>query len=1089
MKVKIIGGLLLFMLLSSSYSQNIKLPVTNYTNKEYGRGYQELNLSIILDDRDVVFAGNANGILEYDGVSWRFIPVRRGTYVTSLAKDQNGTIYVGSQNDFGYLAPDNTGNLNYISLSQSLPEDDQFFTTIWKTWAGNGKVYFQAYECIYILEDDSIQAIWPDYSFHTSFLVNDHFFVRQRQVGLMQWDNGEFAEIPGGEMFANLGIFAMLPVQTSGKIFIATMEKGFFIYDPDLSSGSIIPIHTQNDAFLTGAGLFGGIALDDGNLAFNSLNEGIIITDTNGKILNIINQNTGLRVNDVKQIYQDRSKKIWSAMNNGIARIDYASPLSYYQEESGLSGNINAVIRHNGLICVGTTNGLFIQKDNKQLTRSIEFEPLPHFAHQVWDLVETGRDLIIATNAGLFQLQGSGITRISDMDAFTLLYLPEKQLLFVGGNQGLTAFQKKLNWRQVKVFEDTRAEIKEICENKSTLYDGTELWLGTSFQGAIKVVVKDDLSHETTWYSGEFDGLNEDWVLPFPFRDSVLFGSRTGIFGFNDEEAIRMNLPDSLKDDPDFTRGFFEGKNIYDHAITVPVYLITEDKKRTWINFDNNLGYIPNDMTDTILSRRFSGIDMGKINCIYPDGESLCWIGAADGLIRFQLDYNKDFSQDFNTLIREVTARTDSLIFNGAFMADDGTGEKSIISLKQPEGFLPVLSYGWNDIRFQFASPFYDDESKTTYSYFLEGYDESFSPWSVQSFVNYTNLHAGDYTFRIKSRNIYGVESDTATFTFSIAPPWYQTIWAFAGYFVLLVLIIYISIQIALIRLKRKNERLEQIVRERTAEIREKNVILEEQKKEITDSIHYAQRIQTAVMPKIETIRKRVPEYFILFKPRDIVSGDFYWLADKGNKIIIVAADCTGHGVPGAFMSMLGVSFLNKIVNEKNIYSAGMILDQLRDNVISALSQTGAYGEQKDGMDMGLCVIDFEKKNMEFAGAHNSLYMIRDDELSETKADRMPVGHYEKLDDFTCNTIDLKPGDCFYMFSDGYADQFGGPNGKKFMYKTLKNLLLSIREKPMSEQKGILDKNIEDWKAVPDPDGKPHEQVDDILVIGVHIEE
>jgi len=1083
MKVKIIAGLLLFALLHlASFSQNIKLPVTNYTNKEYGRGNQETNWSIILDDRGVVFAGNANGILEYDGRSWRFIPVRRGAYVTSLAKDENGTIYVGSQNDFGYLAPDEAGNLNYVSLSQTLPEDDKFFTTIWKTWAGNGKVYFQAQECIYIMEDDSIQSIWPDYSFHTSFMVNDQFFVRQRQVGMMQWDNDHFTEVPGGEMFADLGIFAMLPVQNSNKIFIATKEKGFFTYDPDLSSGSITPIHTKNDAFLIDAGLFGGIALGDGNYAFNTLNEGIIITGPAGNILNIINQNSGLRVNDVKQIYLDRNNNIWSALNNGIARIDYSSPLSIYSEESGLNGNINTVINHNGLVYVGTTNGLFVQRKGKQLTQPIEFEPIPNFVHQVWDLEVVGRDLMIATNAGLFQLRGTTLFWISEVDAFTLFYHPDMQTLFVGGNQGLSAYQKKLLWKQVMTFDGTHAEIKEICENKTTLYEGIELWLGTSLQGVIKVIVHPDLSHQTTNYN-ELDGLIRGPVLPFSINDSVVFGTNTGLFGFYDEEILKGDLPDSLLDDPINYRGFFTGKNLYNHTFTTPVYLIIQDPERIWVDIDNNLGYIPNEMTDTIITRPFRGIDLGRITCIYPDGQGLCWVGAADGLVRYQLDYQKNFDQDFNTLIREVSANNDSMVFNGTFM-----GEMKLITMDQPDQGIPVLSFGWNDVRFQFAAPFYDDESKTTYSFFLEGHDEDFSTWSDQYFVNYTNLHEGDYTFHIKSKNIYGKESETATYEFTIQPPWFRTVWALIGYIILFILFVYVAIQIALIRLKRKNERLEQIVRDRTAEIREKNIVLEEQKKEITDSIHYAQRIQTAVMPDIETIRKKVPEYFILFKPRDIVSGDFYWLADKGNKIVIVAADCTGHGVPGAFMSMLGVSFLNKIVNEKNIYSAGKILDQLRDNIIIALSQTGAEGEQKDGMDMGLCVIDFDKKNMEFAGAHNSLYMIRDDELTETKADRMPVAHYEKLDNFTGHTIDLKKGDRFYMFSDGYPDQFGGPRGKKYMSKTFKNQLLSIREKPMTEQKEILDKTIEEWKAIPDPDGKPHEQVDDIIVVGIHID-
>ena len=179
---------------------------------------------------------------------------------------------------------------------------------------------------------------------------------------------------------------------------------------------------------------------------------------------------------------------------------------------------------------------------------------------------------------------------------------------------------------------------------------------------------------------------------------------------------------------------------------------------------------------------------------------------------------------------------------------------------------------------------------------------------------------------------------------------------------------IFLAIQISLIRLKRKNERLEQIVRQRTAEISAQNVELSRQKKEITDSIHYAQRIQNAVLPSLKNIEKKIPEYFILLKPRDIVSGDFYWLSDTGMKIIIVAADCTGHGVPGAFMSMLGISFLNKIVNEDKIIEANQILEELREDVIQSLKQTGREGEQKDGMDMALCVIDFDNMTWNLPG-------------------------------------------------------------------------------------------------------------------------
>lgn len=1076
------------LLFLDAIAQNIKLPVTNYTNKEYGRGYQAANLAIILDDRDIVYTGNANGILEYDGSDWNFIRVRRGANVISLSKDSQGTIFVGSQNEFGFLAPDRTGKMTYYSLSDSLPEADRFFTTIWKTYILQNKVIFQADENIFIYENGKIKTIYPETSFHTSFVVNNKFYVRERFKGLTDYTSGDPKPVPGGEFFSNLGIFAMLPVANSDKIFIATQEEGFFMIDPNENQTSLKHVRTLNDPFIIQSGIIGGILLEDGNYAFNTVNEGIIITDQTGKIINIINKQSGLGVNDVKQIYQDRNKNIWCALNNGISRVDYSSPVSFYKEESGIIGSVNTIIRYKDRIFLGTTNGLFLQNKRSSLTESIEFSPLENFSHQVWDLKEIEGDLIAGTNSGLYLIRNNTVRLISNMNAFKLFYKPEKNLLFVGGTQGLSVFQTKPSWKLLKNFSDIHENITNIAENKNSYYKGVELWLGTSLQGAVKVIIYEDLTHKTFKYYGEFDGLNEDWVFPFPSGDSVVFGTRTGIFCFNDEELIKLSLPDSLRNDPEFTRGYFEGIQFYDHPIITPVYIIREEPERIWINIDNEIGFILKDQTDSIIMQPFRGIDMGEIKFIYPDGDELCWIAAVDGVIRYEMDHKKDFNQPFNVLIRNVSLPGDSVAFNGTFPQQ--TNDAIIqyrVGLSQPQTLLVDLPFRMNDLRFRFAAPFFDDEEKNLFSFKLDGYDEEFSPWSEQNNINYTNLHEGEYTLLVKAKNVYGRESEPVMFSFSINPPWFRTAWAYVGYALIFLLIVYLAVQISIYRLKRKNERLEQIVRERTAEIRAKNIELERQKKEITDSIHYAQRIQDAVLPGLDTIREKIPEYFILFKPRDIVSGDFYWFSEIDKKIVIVAADCTGHGVPGAFMSMLGVSFLNKIVNEDKITEANHILNDLRENVIQSLRQTGKEGEQKDGMDIGLCVIDFDRMIMEFAGAHNPLYFIRDDELNETKADRMPIAFDDQHAEFTSHQIPLKKGDCFYMLSDGYADQFGGPYGKKFKYKALKELLLNIRDKPMNEQKEILDQTLQEWTSGLDPEGKPYEQIDDILVVGVRI--
>jgi len=257
---------------------------------------------------------------------------------------------------------------------------------------------------------------------------------------------------------------------------------------------------------------------------------------------------------------------------------------------------------------------------------------------------------------------------------------------------------------------------------------------------------------------------------------------------------------------------------------------------------------------------------------------------------------------------------------------------------------------------------------------------------------------------------------------------------------------------------------------------------IQKQKEEITDSIHYASRIQNAILPPENFRQQIMHEHFILYKPRDIVSGDFYWITHRNGKVVVTGADCTGHGVPGAFMSMLGVSFLNEIVNKEEVLHADQILNRLREQVIRSLHQTGKEGENKDGMDISLMVLDEHSLEMEFAGAYNPCYIIRQEEVMELKADRMPIGIYSEKGEqaFSSQKFQLQKGDAIYLASDGYEDQFGGPEGKKLKAKTFKDTLIKIHDKPMTEQRDYLDNFIEQWR-------KGYDQVDDILVIGMRI--
>jgi len=337
-----------------------------------------------------------------------------------------------------------------------------------------------------------------------------------------------------------------------------------------------------------------------------------------------------------------------------------------------------------------------------------------------------------------------------------------------------------------------------------------------------------------------------------------------------------------------------------------------------------------------------------------------------------------------------------------------------------------------------------------------------------------------------------------------------QLYYALIGLFLVVILIIII------LKSYRQKQKANKLLKEQKDEITEKNEELNQQNEEITaqrdqiehqkeiveeihheveQSIDYATRLQGAILPETKILEKYLSDFFVLFKPKDKVSGDFYWWAHVENHTIITAADSTGHGVPGAFMSMLGASFLREIVQKEYITHTGVILRKLRKEIIKALKQKGEVGEQKDGMDMAIISIDHETNICQFSGANNPLYIINPNRKewpqeaisfgeglsgAEIKPNKMPIAIYEKMDNFTTHEIQLEKGDQLYMFSDGYADQFGGPKGKKFKYKAFKRLLLENADKPMQEQKEILNQAFENWRG-------DLEQIDDVVVVGIKI--
>jgi len=495
--------------------------------------------------------------------------------------------------------------------------------------------------------------------------------------------------------------------------------------------------------------------------------------------------------------------------------------------------------------------------------------------------------------------------------------------------------------------------------------------------------------------------------------------------------------------------------------------ILEDDNGNLWMGTDNGLSkFNPDNETFTSYHQK-DGLPTNNFywRAAYKDKTGEMFFGTEEGLVSFYPD-----SIPFNQVIPPIVL-TDVKIFNESVQhIEDLFLEEAITSADEIK-----LSYNQNYLSFEFSALNYYSTEDNKYKYKLEGFNKEWVNAGTKHTADYPNLKHGEYVFRVIGSNSDGLwNEEGAGIKVIIRPPWWHTKAAYVLYFIILISGLYVFIEIRERKLKRDKKLLEEKIIRRTQKI-------EAQNNKITDSIHYAQRIQNALFPPHKIINNLLPDYFILYKPRDIVSGDYYWIGEKENKIVVAVADCTGHGVPGAFMSMLGIAFLNEIVNKTIKLRADEILNQLRRQVIRSLHQTGKEDETRDGMEIALCIIDLNKMKVQYAGAFSPLYLIRNHEFIEFKADKMPIGiYYDEEQSFTCHEVQLIHNDSIYLFSDGYKDQIGGPRKKSFKSKYFRDLLLNIHEKNMEDQKNILEMTIENWRG-------EIEQIDDILVMGIKV--
>ncbi len=769
--------------------------ITNYSRKDYKSHSQ--NWSIIQDKRGVIYLGNQGGVLEFDGVSWKEIIPPNQT-ARSLAIDDNGTVYVGGMNEIGYLWPDSKKSLQYVSLVQGLDEEYKNFSIVWRThWTEQG-IYFGATKFLFRWNSKEIK-VWKAADFFAPlFLCDKKLYTRRQGVGILEMKNGSLETMPGGEFFSSQKVYMMVEFEP-GTLLVGTGSQGFYLY----SGGKIKPFETDALQVINDKRLSYGIRLSSGDFALATFLGGVFIIDKRGCLKQVFDKSSGLTDDSVNYVFEDSQGNLWLALNNGAAKIEYASPLSIYNEQANLPGIVLSVTGHgpDNDLYAGTTSGLYY------LEAPGKFSPVPGMTGECWSLLSTGGPLLAATNTGVFQVENDMNRPVTAEHSYVLLRSRvEPNRTWVGKAHGLDSLyweNKTGRWRVERQFEEITHEIRTIVEDKKG-----NLWLGTRTKGVLKVDFPGagTIDHPVVTLYDTSHGLPPEEVHVFTAAGHIMFTSVKGIFYF--DEKKRYFLPDHT-----FGAEFAGGETGEN------VFRIAEDNfKNVWLHSGNrNIQAVPQPGGAFVLDKKpFLRLPLAQVNDIYPDpdGETT-WFASVDGLIRYDTKVKKNYELAFQTLIRQVWING-KLVFDGYKPGNDRNA------------LFPVIPFKDRNLRFHFAAPFFEAETQTQYQCNLEGYDDDWTAWSRETWKDYTNLDSGSYTFRVRAKNVYGNTGTEAVFQFKVLPPWYTTWWAFVLYAISAAFMIFLVV-------KWRSRKLEQIIKQRTSEINDQKQQLQEQAEKLKE--------------------------------------------------------------------------------------------------------------------------------------------------------------------------------------------------------------------------------------------------------------
>lgn len=794
---------------------------THYSGKTYQAHIQ--NWCINQDDKGMIYVGNTQGLLTFDGQSWELFPSPNKTVIRSLEKDPNGTLFYGAKNDFGYLAADTAGQLQLISLRKHLTEKIKDLDDIWEIRYHNQAIYFQSLTHIVILRDPhllpssrdeiQIETWYAGNEIEALSHVGDELWFWRKGKGIMKWEDDTAKLVAGSEFLDRTMVYKMLPFfEDSSRQLIFTYSKGVYLRDGTTYTklGGELGQHLS----ITGNHVQDVFPISKDILGIGTTTSGVIFLNPQGEVLASISEDNWLPEEKIHSGFMDHHGSLWLATDNGITHIELQAPFAKINGESGLKGRVISATKGNEQVYLGTDNGIYVSgKDFKA-----PFKKIDGADSHAFSVLYTQNQLLAAfPYLGIYQLRNGHLQKLYEKTPIILT--PSRyddRIVFVGG--GAFAFGFCIlywdgsNWNRFLTDPIIKDEIRYVVEERKGV-----VWLGSRSKGFIRVeldqlrqenmlgkLAQGDSLRSRTQRVTEEQATSRFRARPFFIGDRIYFASNQGLKSIDSSGTNWTLKPDSSL-----------GESLAQADININLLSQGHDKE-IWVHSSSG--------KDNQIVRLIPGLDGSYQWQDIPSMERAYKVtitGAADqpsqlnkmiiftteGVLKYDTSVRDHQSGKFSTLIRKVKVKHDSTIFLGSTFAE------------LPDIGDHLLAFNNNEIRFEYSAPIYDEPGKIQYQVLLEGNDDSWSNWSLETKKDYTNLAEGEYTFRVRSKNIYGHIGEEATFTLSILPPWYRTWWAYLILSILGFGLIYSLIKWRIHRLKKQTKELAELVQERTQEV------------------------------------------------------------------------------------------------------------------------------------------------------------------------------------------------------------------------------------------------------------------------------